>query len=361
MSLAARRLALIAPILILGAVLLLFKYIGFPDILKSLQQLRSPAIALIVALRLLGGWIQATKLRVVCRGIARVHWLDSWLVNLGGNFVSTITPGYHIGGEPVRAFYLNTLYGDGKSSFMSLVLLDRFFNLAAIVFYALVALALVFFRYSFNLHEAMSILISLIVVVALVVFVVTFKGAVSSAATRAFLWTAYIVPFSPVRRKHPDREAFARLVSQQSVVFVQTLLNAVRTPWTSPIALTLALLGGFVDYLRVFAIFHLMGHSVDFSAVFIAFTFTEVAARAVGFIPGGLGITEASLVGFFSALDVSAEFAAAATLVERSLFYSLNIGLGYVALVVLHLRLGYQPLSTEPEERIIRSKQGESA
>jgi len=355
MTAAAKRFSLLFPLLILGGVLYAFKYIGYHDILKTLEELRSPAVALIAVIGLAGGLIQTLKLKVVCRSVANIHFLDAYLIYLGGNFVSTITPGYNIGGEPVRAFYLNALYGDGKSSFMGLVLLDRFFNLIAIVFFALVAIGLVFFRYSFNLAEALSVLISLTVIVFLVIVVITFKGAISGAVTRAVLWTVYSIPFSPVRKKHPDRAAYALLVQQQSSAFVETVLTALKTPWTGPIALLLSLIGGFVDYLRVFAIFHLMGHSVSFSAVFIAFTFTEVAARAVGFIPGGLGITEASLVGTFSALNVPPEFAAAATLVERSLFYTLNIGLGYLGLVALHLRLGLRPLSTETEEKLIQT------
>lgn len=70
------------------------------------------------------------------------------------------------------------------------------------------------------------------------------------------------------------------------------------------------------------------GTRCQFCSRFVALTFTEVAVRAVGFIPGGRGITEASLMGFFAALDVRPEFRAAAIVVERSLFYGINIGMG---------------------------------
>lgn len=129
MSTTTRWALLFALSLALGTFLIVFHFVSLGDVVGALRQLRSPSLAL----RLAGAFVQSLKLKVICRSVRPIRYLDAVLIYLGGNFISSITPGYQIAGKPIRAFYLKNLYGNGKASFPVPVMLDRFFNLIAIV------------------------------------------------------------------------------------------------------------------------------------------------------------------------------------------------------------------------------------
>ncbi|MGB4441737.1 MAG: lysylphosphatidylglycerol synthase domain-containing protein, partial [Coriobacteriia bacterium] len=73
-------------------------------------------------------------------------------------------------------------------------------------------------------------------------------------------------------------------------------------------------------------------------------------AGAFSFLPGGIGLTEASMAGILMAAGMGASAASAATLVTRVATLWWSVGVGWVALgsrpTVLRAVLGHEP----PEE-----------
>jgi len=275
------------------------------------------------------------------KGVVKVHLMDAYLIFLAGNFVDSTTPGFHTSGEPFRAYYLNALYGDGKTSFIAITLLDRFYSLFATLIFTLLAVVLVFFQVKFPPSVVVGLSVVLILLTMFVVSIVFLKGVISALLTRVFLTLVYILPFSPIRRRFPSYADFQGYVQERSIAFAATMKKSLENRGAAGTCIALALLAGIVDYFRTYMVFRGLGERVPFWSVFVAVTVAQLAARILGFIPAGFGITEASLIGMFSALRVRESISAAATLLDRTIYYLIYLGLGYGAFLVLHWRLGH--------------------
>lgn len=305
--------------------------------------MRVPEAFLVVLLGVLSGLLNGIKLMRAARGAAKVHLMDAYLIFLAGNFVDSTTPAFHAGGEPFKAYYLNALYGDGKTSFIGITLLDRFYTLFATLIFTLLAMVLVFFQVEFPPSIAVSLFVVLILLTIFVVSIIFLKGVISAFLTRVFLTVVYFLPFSHIRRRFPSYPDFQGYVQERSIAFLATAKKSLENRGSARTCIALALLAGMVDYFRTYMVFRGLGERVPFLSVFVAVTVAQLAARVLGFVPAGFGVTEASLIGMFSALRVKEDISAAATLLDRSIFYMIYLGLGYLSILILHWRLGSSP------------------
>ena len=99
-------------------------------------------------------------------------------------------------------------------------------------------------------------------------------------------------------------------------------------------------LGFFV--LNLFAqwlVFRALGIEVSALVIFAGVALGNAAGMLTG-TPGGLGTTEAAMVGSFVAMGMNREDALAGTLLYRGLHYASILGIGLPALLALELKLG---------------------
>jgi uncharacterized protein (TIRG00374 family) len=99
-------------------------------------------------------------------------------------------------------------------------------------------------------------------------------------------------------------------------------------------------LGFFVfNVLAQWLVFRALGIGVSALVIFAGVALGNAAGMLTG-TPGGLGTTEAAMVGSFVAMGMSREDALAGTLLYRGLHYASILGIGLPALAFLELRLG---------------------
>jgi len=106
-------------------------------------------------------------------------------------------------------------------------------------------------------------------------------------------------------------------------------------------------LGFFVSNLiSQWCVFRALGIEVPALVIFAGVALGNAAGMMTG-TPGGLGTTEAAMVGSFVAMGMNREDALAGTLLYRGLHYASILGLGLPALLGLELKLGGKRMDEE--------------
>ncbi len=103
-------------------------------------------------------------------------------------------------------------------------------------------------------------------------------------------------------------------------------------------ALLLATAGWFAEGFAFYWLLQILGADVSLGAAVFIFSFSMIVG-ALAMLPGGLGGTEATMIGFLTALGVELEITIAATAVIRGTTLWFAVLLGFIAMPVA-MRLG---------------------
>lgn len=233
---------------------------------------------------------------LVALGLQIPAW-PSLLIFLSG-FSMAVTPGKL--GEVIKSYLLKDRYGIPMSRTAPIVVADRLTDLAALLM--LTAVGAVSFHYG----ERAIIVITALLLVALVLLS-------QERAFRAVVRTTR--RFRLVRRYESVLETL--YASTAILIRPRALLI------TIPVAVVAWLAEGLAFYLT-FKALHVPGDVL--TALFI-YSFSMIIG-AVSFLPGGLGLTEATMAGLLVARDIGRAQAAAATIIVRlvTLWYAILIG-----------------------------------
>lgn len=331
---------------------------------KSLRKGLSYTLSVVVGFGLLGGvlyyvgwrsiFAQIRALEVV--GIVAVAgdvllavsaWILSWLVilrvygielslsniigaRLSGYAVSYLTPSLYLGGEPIRALMVVDRTSAPTTRIFATIIVERFLGgLSMVMFISIGAFyALASPQIAPNQKNFVIIGVGFIffwIIVGLINFAGNFK------------WISRLIRLLryPLSRWRKAFEQAADKVSETE----DEIYYAFTRHWKGTLlAFFFQSLATFFIYMRPQVFFHFSAHTTfNFAQLSLLFTLSIVLSFFLWITPGGLGTSEAALIGIFRLVDVGKEGAVAFSLMFKfvellivvvGLFYLFNKGIG---------------------------------
>ncbi len=278
---------------------------GMPGALAALQSVDAGSIALMLALSLLNYALRALRWLLFSRTLGlSVPPARNALYFVAG-FAMTATPGKL--GEALRLWFLRRLHACRYAATASLLVADRLWDALAMVCVLCVAVA----------WKPIYLWVSLLA--ALLVAGIAYACLATRLPLTAIDYAAGLLP----RR----RRGFATLRRA-----IRPLRHLAGLPVFVP-ALLLGAAGWLAEGLSFSVVLHALGaHLPAMQAVFI-FSFGMVVG-AITLLPGGLGSTEATMVGLLSFAGVGLPTAIVAVALVRVTTLWFAVGLGMLALPV---------------------------
>jgi hypothetical protein len=334
--------------LALSIVLLIyaFRYVGFEGMLEQLGSLRwlylIPVVGLSIAVILLDSYKH--KL-LACRIDPKIKYWSIVPVYLVGMLFNALTPGARNGGEFVKSFYFTKIspkinYYQGLAiSFIAGTVIHLAFGPIAILS---ILGVLIFANVSGNLATFMIIL--------LLVFLALTSVAFALHRNRHVLAQS---PLFEVMLKFnywlTKRRLFASysLYKGSAVLKFSKFTNAwekyTKESGLLQKAIFLQLASLLCEFLRVYILFASFRYPISFITVVVIVAVAKLAGYLL-ILPGGVGVTEASLLSLYHLFGVVPGVAAAVTLIDRAAHYMINMyGGGLAAFGWLSLKYHFKP------------------
>lgn len=282
----------------------------------------------VTALRFL---LLGVRWEILLRGETRVGLSHVLPVLMAGNFLSLVTPAVRVAGPILRAWYLSQETGKPRARFYGTIVADQASNFTVYGVAAILGGAMVSLPPRFRVSPAM--------------------GAALLAALVIGLWVASIL-LRQVHHGEPSRavrllERFAAGAApgwrSRMLAWVDHLVRSLSGSvvgggaWWPSLALSAAIFAA-VAAVQMMA-FHAIGAPLTFIQAVFAVAgagFIQILAAA----PGGVGVTEASLIAVLGAMGADPESAAVGALLARFANYAILLPWGGWAFVRLQRRYG---------------------
>lgn len=232
----------------------------------------------------------------------RVYWQESLRIYIAG-YSLTILPGK--AGETIRSIFLKKhgmSYAESLAAFFS----EQFSNLISVILLVLIGL--------WMYPQAQPLLVILVCIILTMLFVL-----------QQSKWLKALQAL--VQRKLPGKPA--HLISHS----IEIVLHSKRCFSLSMLlyGIALGLVAWGAQALAFYYIMHVLGSDMSLQTAFFIYAFSMLVG-AISFLPGGLGGTEATMVGLLMLNHIAQPQAVAATILIRIATLWFAVALGVLAL-----------------------------
>ncbi|MFQ6051399.1 MAG: lysylphosphatidylglycerol synthase transmembrane domain-containing protein [Candidatus Hydrothermarchaeota archaeon] len=290
----------------------MFMLVGWKEVGAILYSIEPTLLGFAILIYFITVYIRSVRwsylLNKIGFRIDPVRLLPFIIIGLFGN---NITPGAKIGGEPVRAYFLKMRFKLRISEGMATIITERLMDF--IVMFLFGAVGLFFVISKWNLPpKSLDILIIFLLIVFIILLILTAalldervlysigkfipRKFRSAGITRLFLF-------------HDNFKLLMKSPSTLIFVFICTLLN-----WS-------------LELFRIWIILLALNNYIPIEGIATAYTLS-IFVGGFSFLPGGLGILEASIVILFAIIGLSVKAGVALALVDRLIHYWMILGIG---------------------------------
>jgi glycosyltransferase 2 family protein len=304
--------------------------IGFNDVITTLEKAKWNWIALNFVLE--AGIILVWALRwklildVVDTSPKFTTILMMLLASLFGN---NVTPSA-AGGEPLRAYLLREVEGVPFEIGFATSTADRVFEFLPFVLISIIA---ALFLLSWDIPPLTRIFVIAMIIVSILIFgILIYAGFRKEITQRIIISLAKSIYPTALRLSKKDvsfneiREKIIFYINRFSTGFVTALQD--RNVFFIAFILSFAMWG--LDMLRMYVCFGALGVYPPVLALVIIYTI-GILISLLPLLPGAWGIREATLIGLFAVVGVSADVVLAASLIDRLASYIIPTILGALA------------------------------
>ena len=222
----------------------------------------------------------------------------SFLLSLGGMSM-TITPG-HVG-ELIKSQLIKTIYNIPRTKTAPIIFVEKFYDLTGAIIASIMGIIILGM-------DASLILISVSILIVIIFLI-------------------YYRPIFEFILKRVTKTKFFSKYSENISDSYEIVRNST-TPQISSISFGLSILYWVIISIAVH--FILLSFGIDSINILktISIYSSSVVIGAISFIPGGLGITEGSLIGLFSleGIDISLALVLSVMIRILTMWYSVSIG-----------------------------------
>jgi hypothetical protein len=327
----------------LGIIVLvtLLKFVGYREVFATISKINPIYILLVICIRPVSLFLFSFKTYFLSQKIPKLKKISFWkycLIQLSGMLVNNLTPGPSVGGEPLKAYYLEKATGMRGSACLGLYAMDSLvFMVTTFIFMSFSTFYLIFSIGIPKLKYFLAIWFLICLIVAMVIVFVIFRLSKQKKRFEKLLrWLYKFPPLKILRKNAKSADKFVRSVNSKQKAFMSMLKHL----WKDKKVLWTIFLAGFIWYLLqglgLWFLFKGLGFSVPFFRLVAVMTISLSVGYLV-FVPGGTGATEGSAVLIMSLLGVPASAITAVILVDRFTFYILTYLFGYLAISFLSM------------------------
>ncbi|EKF85241.1 UPF0104 family protein [Methanobacterium formicicum] len=304
--------------------------IGFNDVITTLEKAKWDWIALNFVLEagiiLVWAWRWKLILDVVDTSPKFTTLLMMLLASLFGN---NVTPSA-AGGEPLRAYLLREVEGVPFEIGFATSTADRVFEFLPFVLISIIA---ALFLLSWDIPPLTRIFVIAMIIVSIIIFgILIYAGFRKEITQRIIISLAKSIYPTALRLSKKDvsfneiREKIIFYINRFSTGFVTALQD--RNVFFIAFILSFVMWG--LDMLRMYVCFGALGVYPPVLALVIIYTI-GILISLLPLLPGAWGIREATLIGLFAVVGVSADVVLAASLIDRLASYIIPTILGALA------------------------------
>jgi glycosyltransferase 2 family protein len=304
--------------------------IGFNDVVNTLKQANGVLILLNFVLEAGIILIWTLRWKMILDVVDKSPKFSTLLMMLFASlFGNNITPSA-AGGEPLRAYLLREVEGTPFEIGFASSTADRVFEFLPFVLISIIAALLIL---SWNIPVITRIIVIAMVFVSIFLFsVVIYAGLKKEIAQRLIISIARSIYPTFIRITKKDI-TFVE-ITEKLIFYVNRFsggfITALRNRNVFVIGFFLSFLMWGLDMLRMYVCFGAVGAYPPPVALIIIYTI-GILISLLPLLPGAWGIREATLIGLFAVVGVSADIVLSASLIDRIASYILPTVIGALA------------------------------
>lgn len=254
-------------------------------------------------------------------------------VLFAGAFISTVTPGAGIGGEPFRAHYLAKKYKKSRSMMLGYVLGDTFFKIA--VFAVFIVFSVFFVLIFVNISDSLKLILELILVGVLIAAGVLLFSILKRFHFKLGVIFKKLYHLRFIRYKFSSEKHFSEYLNTKFRWILTIFRKVVRKKENLYFGLFLSVIFWILHFLVAYFLFLSFGYQVNFLSVIIVVTLAW-AIGSLSVVPGGVGVIESGMTLLYSAMGIPVPLAFLVAFSTRIINYFFALFIGGMSLV--HLR-----------------------
>ncbi len=284
-------------------------------------------IALAFIVNIFGLAVWSVKWQIITKELKEgLSFGRSFLITMAGLFVSTATPGANVGGEPYRAYHLAKVLDIKKSRAMATVIVDKLGNYIA--FFTYLFLSLIFFV------RPSGLILKIFMLLIFVVITITISTRNVDLLIEKVISVLIMLP----KFKRFSRVELEEYLTNRIDLFKNSLTKLTKNKRDMAVNLLLSYILWLTSFLRTYFVFMAIGATIGLPQV-IAASSLGVAIGMLSFLPGGVGVTEATMAALFKRYGVDLATAVAGVILSRAIYYFQALGLGYICALILERKV----------------------
>ncbi|EKQ55683.1 MAG: hypothetical protein B655_0181 [Methanobacterium sp. Maddingley MBC34] len=304
--------------------------IGFNDVLTTLENAKWEWIALNFLLEAAIILVWTLRWKLILNVVDTAPKFSTLLMMLLASlFGNNVTPSA-AGGEPLRAYLLREVEGTPFEIGFATSTADRVFEFLPFV---LISIISALFLLSWDIPPVTRIFVIAMIIVSLFIFgILIYAGFRKEITQRIVISIAKSIYPTALRLSKKDisfneiREKIIFYINRFSTGFITALQD--RNVFMVAFVLSFAMWG--LDMLRMYICFGALGVYPPVLALVIIYTI-GILISLLPLLPGAWGIREATLIGLFAVVGISADVVMAASLIDRLASYIIPTILGALA------------------------------
>ncbi|MDI6733758.1 MAG: lysylphosphatidylglycerol synthase transmembrane domain-containing protein [Planctomycetota bacterium] len=294
-------------------VVIIFATVGFNKVVSKFWEVGPvgfltylSASIIIVLLPTIGWWLILHSHEI------KSSFLHTTIGQLMGNAISYITPSMYIGGEPVKSYYIGTLYNTSKTKVFSTAIFGKFQELVSLLIFIYAGTIVM-------IIEAQEVQLPKGIWTALLV-VDIFLGLIVLLSLRSIIKNSPLL--SNIVLWFGRKGIFTRFMENLSPKIIKTenlIYQAFRHNWRAgAIAFIFSFISIAVVFIRPAIFFYFLYQKNIFSLTEIAVIFTlSQVLLVIQITPGCIGTFEGGMIGIFALVGIDAVDAVSYLLVCR--------------------------------------------
>ncbi len=297
-----------------GMLVVLIIWAGAEGIWRILRMSNPLYLSLAVLMYVMGTIAWGGRWHVLMRSLGiEVKFRHTIIALLIGIFINNMTPGARGGGEPVRMYYISKRADHPYGPVFATVMGDRILDFIPIAVMMILSMIYVYYL-------GQRTLMALLLIMNVGIFAGVAFGMVVMLndvwMKKILIWT-----FNALSKVLPSRmkkyeKRFLRGVEDQVPQFSGGMKLLLRDKRTFALSLLFSFVSWAFVILRVYFIFMSMGMTISPVAVMVV----QMVGTAVGLIsviPGGAGLTAATMSGVYMLFGIHKSLAVTASIVDR--------------------------------------------
>ena len=302
-------------------------FVGIENVIDALKIAKLEYIAIAIAMQVFTYYLYTLRWKI----LNNVAGIDSSIrkllpMVLVGLAINNITPSGRGGGEPVRAYILAREEGYPMEETFATVVADRALDTFPFIVLAVLTIIAMTFYFEFDLWLLVLMIAAVIVIVALLA-VIVYMSINPKFGKRVDGWIIGLVRRFYKKNSEELEEKIHKVISG----FQDTMRMVIYNKHAMYYALPLSFVIWIFEILRVYFVFLAFGAHI--SPVIIGEVFILAClAGMIPLLPGGLGVVDGIMIGFYSVAGISPSISAAATVIERLISFWMATILGMVIL-----------------------------